>query len=468
MDKYKRLMSNTMLFAISTFSSKVLSFFLTSYHTHIMGTESYGAINVVIYIGNLLIPVVSLGISNAVIRYGIQKGISKKAVYTNGIIATFMGFLLLLALTPLLSIIPFIGGNVQGYWPLLLVFVLVSCLRTLNCQIVRAKEAVRLYAFDGILATATNLGFNILFLSGFEIRPDGILLATICSDACSTVFLFCVSKLWRYIDFRKINRPLFKKMLVYSLPLIPTSVFWWVTNVSDQLFVTHYWGDGATGIYAASYKIPTLISIVATLFTEAWQLSAFTDGQEKGREEFFTKVFGAYQGLMFLAGGGLILLCKPIMTVFVSSAYFEGWRYIPVLIAAMIFSSLNNYLNSIYMLMQKSKMSLYTMALGAISNILLNWLLIPRVGVMGAAVATFISYLLVFIVRVYSTHKLIAMEYSGLRLAVNLAAVVLESLIVLLELKLWWLWSAILCAVILVINFGALWNTVMKLLRKRL
>ena len=121
-----------------------------------MGTGAYGSMDAIIAIGNVFIPIVSLGISNAIIRFGLEKGINKRSLYTNGLLSLLMGFLLLLVLTPLLDMVPFIGGTIGDYWPLLLLFVFMSCLRTLNCQFVRAREMVRLYAIDGILCTVQN------------------------------------------------------------------------------------------------------------------------------------------------------------------------------------------------------------------------------------------------------------------------------------------------------------------------
>ncbi|MEG1153902.1 MAG: oligosaccharide flippase family protein, partial [Ruthenibacterium sp.] len=112
MDKYKRLVSNTLLFAISTFSSKALSFFLTSYHTRVLDTASYGTMNAVTAIAVFLIPIVSLGIANAVIRFGLEKGVSKAQVYTNGILSVGAGFVILLALVPLLKHVSFIENTV--------------------------------------------------------------------------------------------------------------------------------------------------------------------------------------------------------------------------------------------------------------------------------------------------------------------------------------------------------------------
>lgn len=90
-------------------------------------------------------------------------------------------------------------------------------------------------------------------------------------------------------------------MLRYALPLVPASIFWWITNASDQFFVAAMLEDGTswTAVLGASYKLPTILSIVSTIFTEAWQISAFTDGTDSQREQFFSRVFSAYQSLIF-------------------------------------------------------------------------------------------------------------------------------------------------------------------------
>ena len=467
MDKYKRLVSNTILFAISTFSSKILNFFLTTYHTHMMGTGAYGSMDAIIAIGNVFIPIVSLGISNAIIRFGLEKGVNKRSLYTNGLLSLVLGFVLLLVLTPLLDLVSFIGGTVGEYWPLLLVFVFTSCLRTLNCQFVRAREMVRLYAIDGILCTIANLFFNVLFLSGFQLGATGLILALICSDASSALFLFFVSRIWKYIQFGPIDTKLFKTMLRYSVPLISASIFWWVTNTSDKLFINSLLGSEVNGLFATSYRLPTLLTIVATLFTEAWQISAFTDGTRAGREEFFSRVWNAYQSVMFLAGSGIILLCQPIMRVYVSKDFYAGWVYIPLLTFATVFSSFDNFLNSIYMAEKRSGLSLATMAVGAVLNLILNGLLIPLWGVQGAAFATFFSYFVVFVLRAINTRGLIRVDFAPFVLFLNLALMGCESYWMLTDTPLWPVWCSLCVVLMAILNFQSLWDTARHVLSVR-
>ena len=292
------------------------------------------------------------------------------------------------------------------------------------------------------------------------------LLALICSDACSALFLFFVSSIWRYMGGR-INTKLWRKMLVYSVPLISASIFWTITNTSDKLFITAMLGAEWNGLFAACYQLPTLLTVVATLFTEAWQLSAFTDGTRAGREEFFGKVFGAYQGLMFLAGAGIIWLCRPIMSIYVAKEFYLGWIFIPVLTFATIFSSFDNFLNSIYMVEKRSGLSLVTMGVGAVMNLILNALLIPIWGVQGAAIATFASYFLVFLVRAYNTRTLIEVDFSPELLALNFGLVVLEAALCVKEVPGSYVWNGIIVLIIAAVNLRGLAETCLRFLRRR-
>ena len=485
MDKYKRLVSNTMLFAISTFSSKLLSFVMAPLFSYWFETQEMNGIKELLnQCASLLIPLVSLGIANAVIRFGLEKGIRKSAIYMNGLVSIGMGFVLLLLLYPLLSrialfrdyiallyvskavgVVAKFGGTIGDYWPLLLIFVFTSCLRTLNCQFCRARQLNRLYAIDGILCTITTCGFYVLFLRVLNMGPTGYLLAIICADGLSALFLFAVTKTWRFLDFKRFDTKLLKKMLRYALPLVPASIFWWITNASDQFFVAAMLEDGTswTAVLGASYKLPTILSIVSTIFTEAWQISAFTDGTDSQREQFFSRVFSAYQSLIFLAAAGIVLMAQPFMAIY-RDDYFIGWKFIPLLTMATAFASFDNFLNSIYMVEKRSTLSFTTMAVGAGVNVALNFTLIPVWGVNGAALATFVSYFVVFLLRAVNTRGLIRVDFAPEKLCCNFGLLVLESALMMWQVKLWPVWCSLVVVLIAAINFRDLWSTVQQLL----
>lgn len=462
-NKYTRLLSNTVLFGISTFSSKILSFLLTRLYTGVLAQASFGIVDLVSACANLLIPLVSLGISNAVIRFGLEKGVSKKGVFTGGLVAISSGFLVLVLCWPLVSRVSVLQGQVG----LLYIYVLMSCLRTLCCQFVRSRMLIRLYAVDGILATLYTVGFNVLFLVVLQMGTTGYLLSIICADALSCLFLFVVAGLHRYISIKAFSKKLYAAMLRYSLPLVPAAMFWWITAASDRFFVAYICGVAANGLYAAAYKVPSVVSLFSTIFTEAWQLSAITDGQDAGREKFFSQIFAALMGVSFMAGGCLIIGCKVVMRFLVAPNYYTAWQYIPLLIVAIVFSCLVTFLNSVYMVEKKSNLSLITMMIGAVCNLALNAWLIPKFGPNGAAFATFVSYMLVFVIRAVNTRRFIVISFSPGKMVLNTLLLLAMSFIMICNVQMWPLWCGLLLTVLLALNIGSLVRGVLQILKRR-
>jgi len=203
-----------------------------------------------------------------------------------------------------------------------------------------AKEYVKLYAFDGVISTITIIIFNVLFLVIFKLGITGYVLAIVMSDMLSTLFLFWSAKLYRYVRIKNINKEVAISMIKYSIPLIPATIFWWITNVSNRFIVAYVLGSEANGIYAVSYKIPTIIVLISNVFMDAWQMSAVTEEDKLSREKFFSKVFKIYQSVLFLSASGIILFSKVVTKVLVSDAFYLSWKYIPFLVMATTFSCL--------------------------------------------------------------------------------------------------------------------------------
>lgn len=325
-----------------------------------------------------------------------------------------------------------------------------------------------MYAFDGVLSTITTIIFNILYLVVFQWGIVGYVMAIFTADFLSVIFLFTSAKLYRYIRFKGISRLTVSSMLRYCIPLIPTTMFWWIMNVSDRYIVSHVLGSEANGLFAVSYKVPTIVNLISTIFIDAWQISAFTEQTQLARERFFTKVFRTYQSLLFTAGSGLILFAKLITKLLVSDAFYASWEYIPFLVMATTFSCMVTFLGTVYMTEKKSVFALATTAIGAGINICLNLILIPRYGVNGGAFATFISYFVVFLLRAVHTRKYIKIRWNVFKMLFNTSMLMVQSLILINEIS-YWIWYEIGLTVIMIItNLGAILVALQKIVGQHL
>jgi len=271
---------------------------------------------------------------------------------------------------------------------------------------------VKTFAIDGILATATTLAFNILFLGPFHWGVQGYILAIIASDACSVIFLFATCKLWRFVKFRGVRKSTAFSMLKYSVPMMPTIILWWIINVSDRYMVTGFIGSAENGLYTAASKIPNFVIMFSSIFIDAWQLSAVDEYDSEDRAKFFTNVFRVYSGGVFSVSAALILGCQLMTKILVAPSYYSSWQYVPVLIMATTISCHVNFLASVYMAEKKNMMAMVTALSGALTNIILNFVLIPVIGANGAAIATLAAFVMVFITRGVDTKRFVKINYK--------------------------------------------------------
>lgn len=222
-------------------------------------------------------------------------------------------------------------------------------------------------------------------------------------------------------------------MLRYCIPLIPTAVFWWIMGVSDRYMVKWFLGSDANGIYAVAYKIPTILTILATVFMDAWQLSAIaeSDGDRQAHLRFYGRIWDAFASAVFLCAGGIIALSPLMIRLLAEETYYSAWQYIPVLTLSMAAAAFSNFMGSVYVVTKQSKASFWTSLVGAGSNIVLNLWLIPQIGLQGAAAATFLSCFAVFLIRLVNARQLLPFPLSGRKLALGVGILLLQTLFLL-------------------------------------
>lgn len=470
MDKYKKLASNTIIFAIGTFSSKLLTLVLTFFYTRVMATGDFGGATLIQNAVNILVPIVTLAVNSAALRFALDKNSNKKQVFTTGVATTLIGFLVFCLFAPVVVKININDFNMGQYAILLYLMLLGSSLRQLCQQFVRGSGHVKLYAIDGVMATATSAGFTFLYLGAFHWGIYGYILAIFTSDMISVAFMFICAKLWKCLDLRHgFKKETAVPMLKYCIPLIPTIVLWWIINVSDQYMVTYFNGVSLSGIYTSAYKIPNFVIIFSSIFIDAWQLSAVDEYDNKGKSEFFTKVFRVYSGALISVGALLIAGSRIITDLYLGKDYYDSWHYVPILVIATTFSCLVNFYASVYMAEKKSMLSMITAASGAVVNIVLNLILIPKFAAYGAAIATAVSFVTVFVLRVINTKKFVNIKIDVKSFLPSVLLMLSGSVVMLSEVGGQWVSFGVtlaISALVVIINFKSVKDIITLLLGK--
>ena len=457
---YRNLISNTVLFGISTFGARFLTFLLTPFYTRVLSSAEYGITDLLIQTGNLIIPIASVGIANGVIRYGLERSSNKASVFTTGILVTLAGFFVLALASPLLDQLTFLSGYVR----LVLLYVLAANLHSICNQFARALGHVRLFALDGILRTVLTILLNILLLAVFPMGAAGYVLANVLADGIAAVFVFSAAKEWRYLRLSSLSRSEAGRMLRYSAPLVPSTLCSWIINISDRYLIALLIGSAATGIYAVSNKVPNILMNVAGIFTSAWQLSALAEQPKAEKERFFSNVYAVYSAIAFVTASGVILTARLSTRLLAAPEYYEAWRYVPVLTLATTFACLGSFLSSIYMVEQRSTATLVTTMLGAACNLAGNFFLIPLWGSMGAAVSTLFSYILIFTVRALHTRSMLRIHWALHRLLPCVLLLCIQCFLMEREVPCLPMWSCLCFAAVALINRRPLWSALRKAL----
>lgn len=414
---YKKLFSNTLIFAIGSFGSKLLVLLLVPLYTAALAPEQYGTVDLVAQTANILLPIFTLSVAEAALRFGLdaKSKEQRQTIYTTCLGVVIFGLGIMAAIFPFLAKLDYL----DGFAPILYIYVWTAALKQLNATYVRSLEKVRLFALDGILTTLEMVLFNILFLLHFKWGMTGYLLAIILSDLCSSIFLFFAAGLYKHVNPKRFSLSSLKEMLRYCAPLVPTTLLWLITSISDRFIITMFHGEAMNGINTAAYKLPTIITTIFTMFSQAWNMSAIQENDSKGREGFYTSVFSFNQSFMHVMAAGVLLINRPLTYIWINGRYHEAMLYSPILTLATVFTCFNVFLGSVYIAEKKTKRSFATSLAAGIINIILNFLLIPRFGIYGAAGATFAAYFAVFFFRLFDTAKIIRYRFSMPKIIVN-------------------------------------------------
>ncbi len=428
MRRTEKLAFNTVLFAISNFGSKALSFFLVPFYTAVLTTEQYGTVDLVLTSNSLLMPLVTLSMADAVLRFSMDKNCKKNDVFTTGILVVIGGALISILLMPLLS------GSLQlsEHWIYATLILFFNSVYNIMSQFCRGISKVLQFSIGGLIQTAVLVVSNVVLLLVFSWGIKGYLLSLIISYSSASLFLFISAKLYLFLDGR-IHKQLFKSMLKYALPLIPNTILWWVMNASDKFFIVKLLGKANNGIYAVANKFPSIINMISIVFFQAWQLSAIEEVDSKDRSEYYSSAFCNLSSVIVLSVSGILVILKPAFSIWTSESYYIAWKYSPLLLFATMFMCFSSFWGSNLVAMKKTGGILKSAEIGGLANILLNTVLIPSLGLYGAAFATVVGFFLTWFVRYIDGRKYLTIEINYKKFLLNLLILLLQTVVLYFE-----------------------------------
>lgn len=405
-NKYINLIKNVGVFALSNFAVKIVTFLILPLYTYYLSTSEYAVIDLVNTTAQLVLPFLSLCIVEAVLRFGIAGDYRIETVFSNAVITICVGCVTL-------PVFLFLFKRFVAFEGLDIYFILIYLLQVFNSlfsSFYKAINKVKQMAIISMMNSILIVGLNVMFVAVLKLGVRGYFTSVILGNLIAAILYIVCGKLYRYFKIRSLNKVVLKEMMLYSIPLIPNALFWWINSSLDKYALTAMTTLSIVGLYSVANKIPTIITTLTSVFTQAWNLSAFQSYQDEDRAEFYNSAYIMFRNAMVVCTSVVIMFTKVFAKILFSKDFYDAWVFVPMLTLGVLYSSVNSYLGALFTASKKTKYIFYTTGLGSLINVVLNMLLIYLIGAQGAAIATLVSYLVVWVARTIRVQKIVDLK----------------------------------------------------------
>ncbi|WP_051209508.1 lipopolysaccharide biosynthesis protein [Butyrivibrio sp. WCD3002] len=398
--RYKSLFSDTTAFLISNFASKILVFLMVPLYTSVLTTTEYGIADFITNTINLLYPILTLSIMEATLRFAFDKDISVQEVLANSLIVIVLSEIIVIAFMPAMGMLSQSFDLLEPLKSYCIWFAVIYFgfnLQQVMSQYIKGIGNTRVFAFSGILQTVVVVLTNVIGLLYLKWGLTAYLLSIALGYYLSALYIILFGK----ISFRRarINIKLLKDMLLFSIPMIPTLVSWWISTSADKYILIAYRGLAESGVYSVAYKIPSVLTLFSNIFTSAWTISVIKSVSDEDKSSYQSVVYKFYNSFNVLVCTIFISFSKILGKMLFSQEFFEAWHCVPMLLVAYLFACLSGFLASSFRAEKDTKGLFITSLVGSITNILLNFIFIMHWGMMGAAFTTILGFGITFFLR---------------------------------------------------------------------
>ena len=280
----------------------------------------------------------------------------------------------------------------------------------------RMQNIRKIYLFANVFSPAVSYAVaTFLLLQGQYIfgLPTGQLLAVFLTE------LIFIGFNHRWFSLKKVHWLHMKTMLAIGLPLLPNFLIYWVFNSSDRLMISSMLGVEYAGIYAVGSKFGHISQLIYTAFAGGWQYFAFSTMRDRDQVELTSRIF-EYLGTISFAATILVTLGTEFLFVpLFGETYTPAAVTVPYLFLAPLLQMLYQIAVNQFLVIKKTWPASLILFIGAIGNVILNVVLIPRLGIEGAAIATLAGFIISVTVEmvVLQKKRLFQMSFRFLRMA---------------------------------------------------
>lgn len=392
MKRNEELLNNTIIIAIGTFTTKILSFLLVPFYTLWLSPEDYGTFDLLVTYISFVIPFITFQLEQAIFRFCIEKKNEAKKYYSNAMQIVLFNMIIC-------NVIIFFLMHKSNYLLPFMLYFNTYAIYTCSSEYLRGIEKLKLYSLINIIVSLFIVGFNIALVYFLKYQVNGMLASYGLAYMIGMLIILVKEKLIDIEFFKLKDKNIKNEMIKYSLPLIPNSISWWITNVSDRTIINWILGSFYNGIYAVACKIPLIVNLLFSVFNLSWQQTAIATVKDDDKKDYYNSIYTNLIKFLYTSGFCILILSKFIFGFILSKEYYEGFKQIPFLLNGVIFLSLAQFLTGIFLANKDTKNVGKSTTVAAVVNLVVNLVFIKFIGLYAASISTLISYIVMFFGR---------------------------------------------------------------------
>jgi O-antigen/teichoic acid export membrane protein len=409
MSRTKDLLKNTTIVLLGTISSKIISVIMLPFYTKYLSVSEYGATDSIIIYVTFFLGIASLSIGEAFFVFPKGKSFSEQIkIFTSGAVFTVIVFgIVFLVLISCLSISLALNINsclIDYFWYFAILLYVISIQNILQ-QFAKGIDRINVYSISSLVLTGLTAILGLLLIPTYGIQ--GFFLSLIIANIVTIFYLLIHLKAFTFFDIKLVDFEVYRKLIKYSLPLVPNTIMWWVISSINRPFLENYTGLEAVGLLAISIKLPTIITTIFSGVTTSWQVSVLEEFDKKGYRTYYAKVKLYSFIILGLISGIIIFYRTDLILIISDERYAEAANYLPILTLSSLISSMSNLVSANFLAVRKSKYYFYSSFFGASSAVFLNMWLVPWGGLWGASMAILFSNIIMYLAKEIYAYKIL-------------------------------------------------------------
>lgn len=422
----KLLARHSIIYGIGTSVNKIAGFLLLPIYTRYLTTHDYGIKELVGLSTDIIGVLTAASISTAFYRFYFEY---KEEHERNLVVSSsyiFLGTFGLLSVALLCFSAPLLAKYILNSSSLSILFLVAfaslwfQMLNGIGLNYLRVTMKSLQYILLSFFRLFLAIALNIYFIIFLHMGVLGILVSTLITSIV-VFFILNVPQLYR-VGFR-FSPKIVREMLKFGLPMIPSQMGSFIVHVSDRFFLKAYCSIADAGLYALGYRFGGLPgTFVSEPFNQVWQPRRLEVYEQDNSEEVFGRIFTYFLVLICFTALGVAVLTKDVLMIMAEKEFWPAYRIVPIIVLANVIFTFNYHFNMGIIIEKKTKYFAYINSSNAALNLALNFILIPRYGIYGAAFATLFSYSYLTVLTYYFSNKFFKIGFEFMRMGKIAAA----------------------------------------------